>query len=179
MKTDNHYELAFAAWMRILERPFVAVRETTRVRIPDATLKNPDFLVYGREANEMNLIVDIKGRRYPGGSDAAPLYSWQNWVGEEDIEALSRWEQYCGANHRSVLVFTYHIGRGCELPEGTPDLISWKGDRYLLRAIAVDDYRSAMRVRSPRWHTVHLPAAVFREKIRPFSDFLLPQELPF
>ena len=179
MKTDNHYEQAFAAWMRILERPFVSVRETNRVRVPDTTLKNPDFLVYGREAGETNLIVDIKGRKYPGGSDAAPLYSWQNWVGEDDILALSRWEEYCGANHRSLLVFTYHIGANCALPVGTPDLISWKGDRYLLRAIAVDEYRASMRVRSPKWHTVHLPAAVFRAKIRPFSDFLLPRELPF
>jgi len=179
MKTENHYEQAFAAWMRVLERPFVSVRETARVRVPDTTLKNPDFLVYGREAGEMSLIVDIKGRKYPGGSDAVPLYSWQNWVGEDDIVALSRWEEYCGPNHRALLVFVYCIARSCELPEGTPDLISWRGDRYLLRAIAVDEYRAAMRVRSPRWHTVHLPAAEFRARIRPFSEFLLPQELPF
>jgi len=41
----------------------------------------------------------------------------------------------------------------------------------LLRAVAADEYRQHMRVRSPRWHTVCLPRDVFRSLVRPLSDF--------
>ena len=46
-----------------------------------------------------------------------------------------------------------------ELPGDTEDLWTWRGRRYLLRAVAVGDYRRHMRVRSPSWGTVGLPRA--------------------
>ena len=42
----------------------------------------------------------------------------------------------------------------------------------------VEDYRRQMRVRSPRWGTVGLPGAVFRELVRPFRDFTECRGLP-
>jgi hypothetical protein len=41
-----------------------------------------------------------------------------------------------------------------------------------MRAVAAHDYCRAMRVRSPRWDTVHLPHSTFRQLVRPFRDFL-------
>jgi hypothetical protein len=40
-----------------------------------------------------------------------------------------------------------------------------------MRGIRADDYRQHMRVRSPRWGTVSLPSAVFRELVRPLHYF--------
>ena len=38
----------------------------------------------------------------------------------------------------------------------------------LLRAVEVNDYERHMRVRSPKWGTVALPTAAYRELVRPF-----------
>ena len=56
-------------------------------------------------------------------------------------------------------------------PDELGDLWTWRGRRYLLRGVAVDDYRQRQRVRSPRWGTVSLLSAVFREVARPFRYF--------
>jgi hypothetical protein len=61
------------------------------------------------------------------------------------------------------------------LPETTPDLWEYRGRRYLLRAVLADDYRQQMRVRSPKWDTVHLPRAVYRDLAMPFSRLARPQ----
>ena len=58
------------------------------------------------------------------------------------------------------------------LPLGTADLWLWHDRFYLLRAVPVDEYRRHMRVRSPRWGTVMLPTAAFRELVRPFREFV-------
>jgi hypothetical protein len=70
------------------------------------------------------------------------------------------------------------------LPEDTDDLWTWRGRRYLLRAVAAADYRQAMRVRSPKWGTVTLPRPVFRQLVRPFHHFTrgaepVSEECPF
>ncbi|MFG0275402.1 MAG: hypothetical protein ACF8QF_10135, partial [Phycisphaerales bacterium] len=41
---------------------------------------------------------------------------------------------------------------------------------YALRAVTLDDYRSAMRPRSARWRTVCLPADRFDAVSVPFAD---------
>jgi len=71
---------------------------------------------------------------------------------------------------------------GIDLPEDTDDLWTWRGRRYLLRAVPADTYRRHVHVRSPRWGTVHLPAARFRELVRPFHYFtqgLAAEDCPF
>jgi hypothetical protein len=46
-----------------------------------------------------------------------------------------------------------------------------------MRAVAANDYRAAMRTRSPRWDTVHLPTATFRGLVRPFQAFANPERV--
>jgi len=72
------------------------------------------------------------------------------------------------------LVFAYELVGGVELPADTDDLWTWRGRRYLLRAVAAADYRQQMRVRSPCWGTVYLPGARFRELVQPVHQFLQP-----
>ena len=83
-----------------------------------------------------------------------------------------------------LAIFAYQLLPIISVAEDTEDLWTWRGRRYLLRAVPVDAYRQRMRVRSPRWGTVGLPGAVFRELVRPLHYFLLgapaaPEECPF
>jgi hypothetical protein len=120
------------------------------------------------------LLVDVKGRKFPAEIRGEMHRAWQNWSTREDVEGLGRWAERFGPGYRGLLVFAYHILPVVELPPDTADLFAFHGRNYLFRAIDVLDYQRFMRVRSPRWDTVHLPQAVFRELVRPLSDFLLP-----
>ena len=75
------------------------------------------------------------------------------------------------AGYQALLVFAYQLMPEAPLPNDVDDLWTWRGRRYLLRAVPVDDYRSQMRVRSPRWGTVTLPRAAFRELVKPLHHF--------
>jgi hypothetical protein len=176
MDRGNHYEAAFEAYLRDRRLGYVAVDESRRASLEDEPVKSIDFIVYGLDG--ARLLVDIKGRKFPGGADGKPRFTWQNWAFRDDVEGLQRWESSFGSEYRGVLVFAYFIAQNVELRRGTPDVWVWKGRRYLMRAVAVDDYRRHMRVRSPSWGTVHLPMAAFREVVRPLRELTHPQEVP-
>jgi hypothetical protein len=175
MDRDNHYEAAFEAFLRERRVGFVAVDETRRALFGDdgAAVKSPDLIVIHQPAG--GLLVDIKGRRFPSGPGRLV---WQNWCSADDLDGLDQWAARFGPAYRGVLAFVYHILPEVRLPEDAPDQWEWQGKRYLARAVAAGDYRAKMRVRSPRWKTVHLPTAAFRDLIRPFSAFLEPSPQP-
>ena len=168
MKRDNHYEAAFEAFLRERRVGFVPVDEAKRTLLGDADVKSLDFIV----VDSARLVVDVKGRRFPGGTADSPRRVWQNWAEEEDVAGLSRWAKYFGPDFRGVLAFVYRIEPPFRVPEDTPDLFEHRGRAYLMRAVGADEYRAAMRPRSRRWGTVHLPTADFRRLVRPFSFFL-------
>jgi hypothetical protein len=68
----------------------------------------------------------------------------------------------------------YHILPCVELAYATPDVFIFRDRVYLIRGVSVVEYRAAMRRRSPRWGTVHLPTAAFRDIVKPFTQFLSP-----
>jgi hypothetical protein len=171
MDRSNHYEAAFEAYLRAGGVGFVAVDEARRTLLGDADVKSLDFIVVGPDA--ARLVVDVKGRKF-----APPRAVWQNWSTADDIDGLERWAGHLGADYRGVLAFVYHLADGVELPAGTPDVFAFRDGRYLMRGVSVADYRAHLRVRSPRWGTVHLPAAAFRRVVRPFADFLVPEAAP-
>lgn len=175
MDRGNHYETAFEAYLRDRRLGYVAVDEARRASLDDEPVKSIDFIVYGLDG--ARLLVDVKGRKFPGGSAEKPRNIWQNWVNEDDVEGLERWEASFGPDYRGLLVFAYYILPEIELRRGTSDVWVWKGRRYLMRAVSVEDYRRHMRVRSPKWGTVHLPTAMFRQIVRPLRDFTHPREL--
>lgn len=174
MDRSNHYETAFEAYLRDRRLGYVAVDEAKRSSIDDEPIKSIDFIVHGHGSK---LLVDIKGRKFPGGTAEKPRRTWQNWVEQEDIDGLERWATQFGSDYLGLIVFAYQLQPAFELRPGTPDLWVWNGQRYLMRAIAVQDYRKHMRVRSPRWRTVHLPTIHFRELVRPFREFTHPHEI--
>jgi hypothetical protein len=169
MDRSNHYEGAFEAYLQWHRLSYVAVDETRRAMLGDLRVKNLDFIVHGETGSR--LLVDVKGRRFPGGKPEKPRRVWQNWCAREDIDGLERWEGLFGADYQGLLVFTYGLAPAVELPEDTLDLWTWRGRRYLFRAVTVRDYRRYMRVRSPKWGTVHLPGAAFRRLVRPLHDY--------
>src|SRR6185503_12145856 len=100
------------------------------------------------------LLIDVKGRRFPAGPESKPRRVWECWSTQEDIDGLQSWVELFGNGYQGLLVFLYHLQAQVEVPGDTADLWTWRGKRYLLRAVAIDDYRRHMRVRSPKWGTV-------------------------
>jgi hypothetical protein len=169
MDRSNHYEAAFEGYLRARRLGYVAVDEARRASLDDEPVKSLDFIVYG--AGGAKLLVDVKGRRFPGGPKDRPRRVWESWSTREDIDGLDRWAERFGPGYQALLVFAYRILPSVRLPLGTRDLLFWRGRAYLFRAVTVEEYRRHMRVRSPRWGTVMLSSAVFRELVRPFRSF--------
>lgn len=170
MLRSNHYEVAFEAYLRARGVGFVAVDEAKRSVLGDSAVKSLDFIVVGPDTAK--LVVDVKGRKFPTGTGAKAVPTWQNWAEEEDVDGLGRWATQFGEAFRGVLAFVYDIRKPFQLSDGTRDVFPFRDQVYLMRGIAVADYRKHMRLRSKKWRTVHLPSAAFREVVRPFSDFL-------
>ncbi|MBX9624829.1 MAG: HYExAFE family protein [Gemmataceae bacterium] len=169
MKSDNHYEAAFEAYLRTRGVAVVPVVEDRRSYLDHAEVKSPDFLVIGPD--DARLVVDVKGRKFPGGPAGRRLM-WENWSTREDVDGLTRWAGRLGDGFRGVLAFVYEVLPVVRLPEDTPDLFAHRDRLYLARGVDVADYFEHMVARSPRWGTVHLPAHDFRRLVKPFSAFL-------
>jgi len=177
----HHYERAFEQYLRTTRIPYVAVNEARKSLLPDQTgqsanhacgrpgsLKNFDFVIYG---DTPNLLVEIKGRKLPAVrlKDGRPGKArLESWVTLDDIESLSRWQKLFGGGYEAAFVFVYWCAD--TPPDGLfGELIEHQGRWYTLRAITLSDYTSAIRVRSPRWRTVHLPTADFDRLAAPFA----------
>jgi len=170
MDRSNPYEAAFEAYLRDRRLGSVAIDESHRSILADDTVKSLDLIVYGPCGAK--LLVDVKGRRFPGGPEDAPRHVWETWSTCDDIDGLERWAERFGADYVPLLVFVYKIGRAVRLPAGTPDLWHWRGRHWLMRAVRVSVYRRHMRSRSPKWGTVGLSASAFRALVRPFQEFV-------
>jgi hypothetical protein len=169
MDRTNHYERAFEAYLHWHGLGYIAVDETRRAVLGDKPVKSLDFVVFGDNGNR--LVVDVKGRRFPGGKPDKPRRVWECWSKPDDVDGLLRWAELSGPGYQGVFVFAYHLLPAVQVPDDTADLWTWRGNRYLLRAVAANDYQKFMRVRSPRWGTVWLPAERFRELVKPFHHF--------
>lgn len=180
MDRGNLYELAFEAYLQHHRVCYVAVDETRRAPMEDEPIKSLDFLVFGRDGTR--LVVDVKGRRFPGGPPERPRRVWECWSHRDDLDGLDRWAQAAGDDYRGLLVFAYRLDPSVVLPEGTPDLFTFRGERYLFRAVESSVYREHMRPRSRSWRTVTLTKEVYRALVRPVSDLTqaaAPVEAPF
>src|SRR5262245_40891514 len=102
MDRSNHYEAAFEAYLQWHRICYVAVDESRRAMLDDRRIKSLDFIVYG--AYGARLLVDVKGRRFPGGTPERPRAVWESWSTEDDIDGLVRWTAMSGAGYRGLLV---------------------------------------------------------------------------
>lgn len=179
----NHYEAAFEEYLRSLRTPYVAVDEKRRALIGQSSLKSLDFIVHPTE--QTNLLVDIKGRRYPSGrapvthSDSANFRSkggggghkWENWATDDDISSMLQWNMVFGEEFKSILIFAYHILDERYLSD-FEDWFVYQEKTYAFFGVWVDEYATAMRTRSQSWATVSLPTQVYRELRHPIHRIL-------
>ena len=164
----NHYDAAFEAFLRTRRTPYVAVDEQRRALLEQQSLKSMDFIVYSQR--DSNLLVDVKGRRFPSG-DPESGHRWENWATAEDVPALLKWQDVFGNDFRALLVFAYHIVSEDERAKFA-DLFSYRERTYAFYGVWAEDYKQAMYTRSESWQTVTVPSAAFRELRAPIGDFL-------
>lgn len=176
MRPWNHYETAFEAFLRDRHVPFLGVEERLRNRFDDgSTLKSLDFIV--SPPGDRSWLVDVKGRKFPGGSGQSRGGYWKHWSTRDDLIGLRHWERLFGRRFSGLFIFAYLIcGNRSPLP---PDrLFEFKNRTYGFVGISVDDYLSEARLLSPRWRTYALPVRRFRALARPAEDFFISPNLP-
>ena len=177
MDRSNHYEAAFEAYLQEKGLSYIAIDETRRSLYGAKSLKNLDFIVHATAAS--HLLIDVKGRRFPAGPPTKPRAVWECWSTSDDLEALDSWAPAFRSRAIQGLLsfFLYDIDPAVGLPDNVDDLWCFRGRRYLLRAVAADDYQMHRRVRSQRWGTnVSLPADVYRRLAQPFAHFVQQAE---
>jgi hypothetical protein len=179
MQRRHHYERAFEDYLRARRIPYVAVDEARKALLPSGVMLDPagpesgslksfDFVVYGQNAN---LLIDIKGRRVPrpksASHDELRVGRLESWVTEDDIASLTRWQQLFGPGFESVFVFVYWCD--AQPPDALfQEVFEHKDEWYALRSVRLCEYVRAMKPRSPRWRTVHVPTAAFERISQPF-----------
>jgi len=179
----SEYERAFEAHLREAGVPYVSVNEARRALLPDGarlllestpgvggasagkTLKTFDFVVYGPKTH---LLVDVKGRKIGArrASGSCSPGRLESWATEDDVASLGLWESAFGEGFRGVFVFLYR----CEAEPPSAlfqEVFEHQGRWFAVRAVWLDAYRDAMRQRSVRWRTVHIPTAAFERISRP------------
>ena len=172
-KCNNHYELAFEAYLRELRVAYVAVDEQRRSLVDRGSLKNLDFIVSPSES--VSLLVDVKGRQFPSGQKHKQY--WRNWSTWDDLVSMARWQEMMGAGSLALLVFAYEIV-GNRSPLDTEKLFHFRQRKYAFLAVRVADYIHFSRQLSAKWQTVSMSAPLFRQAAFPLDTILgqLPEE---
>jgi hypothetical protein len=167
-----HYEAAFESYLQAKGWPYVLVDEAKKAVFANVSIKSFDFLVYS--SARQNLLVDIKGRKFPDagrGLAAQSSRAWENWVTREDVESLREWENIFGEDFRAVLVFAYWLQGQ---PERSPfeDVHFFRQRYYAFAAVGVTEYAAAIRPRSAKWQTVAMAPGAFSRMARDVASLL-------
>lgn len=183
----HHYEAAFEQYLRTTRVPYVAVDEAKKALLPgvadfhvrDASradpearpqaLKSFDFVIYGEG---LNLLCEVKGRRIAlprrGPANGASTGRLENWVTNDDVDSLARWEQLFGPGFEAAFIFVYWCD--AQPPDGLfQEIFSHRDRWYAIRACRLSEYTKAMRVRSPKWRTLHVTPSIFERISHPFA----------
>jgi len=155
----NHYEKAFENWLIDNGIRYVAVDEHKKKAFAKSKIKSFDFLLY--PPNQPTIITELKGRIFKG-STLAKLSGLECWVTAEDIEGLAAWHNVFGNKYQAVIVFAYRM-LNLDVDFDGRDFYDFANNRYIFFAVKLDDYRKYMKLRSPKWKTVTLPADKFRK----------------
>lgn len=176
----HHYERAFENYLRSRRVPYIAVDEARKTLLPDGpslkllrddgspvALKSFDFVLY---SERINLLVDVKGRRVPRNlSSTNGRARLESWVTQDDVDSMRHWERLFGPGFEGAFIFLYWC-------EGQPpdalfqEIFEDRGRWYAVRAVRACQYVERMRVRSPRWRTVHLSTPDFERLSVPLVE---------
>jgi hypothetical protein len=166
---QNEYEQAFETWLLDNRIQYISVDQRKRKIFARSKIKSFDFLLYRHDSTLV--IAEIKGRKFRGASLAGRT-GLDSWVTMDDVRGLIRWEQIFDSSCEAVFIFAYKFEKIDVEPDGR-EVYEFGDDRYVFYAISLDDYRDFMTVRSPKWQTVTIPAAKFREFAIPIRKLLL------
>ena len=168
MLRHNHYDTAFEAYLRSIQKPYVAVDEKQRALWNQSSLKSMDFIVYS--SGTQNLLIDVKGRKRTSPHEAGCR---ENWATRDDIECLIQWQQLFGDHFRALLVFAYSNDDSIQLTNpNEKDLFPFREKQYSFFGIWVDDFQKKMKIRSQSWDTVSLATTDYKKLRAPFGTFL-------
>lgn len=155
----NHYERAFGNWLIDNRVRYIKVDEQKRAVFGRAKIKSFDYLIY--PPNQKIITAEVKGRKFHGTS-LATLTGFECWVTTDDIIGLTMWQDVFGSTHVPAFIFVYKI-ENIDVDYDGREIYQFEGARYIFFCIRLDDYRRYMKTRSPKWRTVTLPAASFRQ----------------
>jgi hypothetical protein len=167
----NPYEQAFESFLTENKIPFVWVDQSTRLQFHDAGVKNFDFLLY--PDSQYPILVELKGRTFKGDS-LAGLKGLDGWVTFEDVQALTQWlARFCWdyPAAQAFFVFAFRFANIDVETDGQP-VYDYAGKRFLFLVVPLEKYAAAMKIRSPRWQTVNLPAEDFRQATVPLNKII-------
>ena len=167
--SPNHYERAFQNWLIDNRIQYIAIDEHKRASFARCKVKSFDFLVY--PANGQIIIAEVKGRKFKGTS-LAKLTGFECWVTAEDVDGLVKWQRVFGPAYQALFIFAYKA-ENVDVDFDGRDVFEFDTDRYVFFAVKLDDYRSFMKRRSPKWRTVTLPADKFRQCAIEISELFL------
>ncbi len=167
-----HYEAAFEDYLRAKGWPYVAVDEAKKALFAGSAIKSFDFLVYS--SSGPNLLTDVKGRKFPDGvtgKQRGASRAWENWITQQDVEGLREWEKVFGSGFQAVIIFAYWLqGPPSRVPFA--DVHFHKDKHYAFVAIPLSDYVAMAKVRSRKWQTLTVPAAMFSKHVKDVASFL-------
>ncbi|HPS52974.1 MAG TPA: HYExAFE family protein [Phycisphaerae bacterium] len=158
-----HYEDAFEDFLRTQGIPYVAVDDDKQTIFGKASIKSFDFVVYSHEGP--NLIVDIKGRKFPDVATAGAKRStraWENWITRQDLDGLTRWQDIFGSDFQVVLVFAYWL-QGKVNTSPFDDVYFYNNSYYAFMAMPLSAYVSFAQPRSEKWQTIAVPSRIFAD----------------
>lgn len=173
----NDYEQAFAGWLYENRVRYVPVDQKKRTILLRNGIKTFDFLVYPKCRSDFDasmLVTEVKGRKFKGKS-LTKMSGLQCWVPIEDIQGLLDWQEKFDEPRRkakAIIVFAYKFELPCVEANGT-EVYDYDNNRYVFYAVSVDAYRKNMKPRSPKWRTVTLSAAAFRQLAIPARNLLV------
>lgn len=165
---NNHYEAAFEDYLRSRGVPYVAVDETKKALFGGISLKSFDFIVYSDSGP--NLLVDVKGRRFPDSISGAKRggKAWENWVTRSDIEGLTEWQGVFGEGFVAMLAFAYWL-QGPPRRAPFQETHLYREKHYAFLAVGLEEYVAGARPRSQKWQTLAMPSADFSRQAEEFA----------
>ena len=172
MKKDsfpNHYEQAFENWLIDNQIKYTSIDEHKQAEFTDVKIKSFDFLVY--PPDKPIIIAEVKGRKFTGIS-LEKMTGFECWVTAEDVDGLVKWQEVLGPAYQAVFIFVYKI-ENIDVDFDGVDVFDFDDNRYVFFTVKLDDYRSFMKRRSPKWQTVTLPADKFRRCAVQITELLL------
>ena len=162
----NHYERAFGNWLIDNKVRYIEVDESKRAAFGSRRIKSFDYLLC--PPNQKTIIAEVKGRGFKGKT-LVGLRGFDCWVSADDVESLNQWQTVFGPTHFAAFIFVYKI-QNMDVDFDGLGMYEFDGSRYVFFCIKLQDYLTHMKLRSPRWRTVTLPADKFRKYAIPLQN---------